>query len=307
MKLLITGASGLYGSKLAETATARNHKVYAGYTHNPPAHGTPIKLDITDKTQVYKAIEKAKPDAIVHAAALTDVDKCETNKQLAWKTNVEGTKNIAEAANTQHAFLLYISTDYVFNGEKGQYTETDTPNPINHYGLTKLKAEELVKTAVNTYCIARTSVLYGATPAAGKTNFALWLLNRLEKNEPAKIVTDQWNTPTLNTNLADMTLEILERTLTGTFHLAGATRINRYDFAKQLAQAFKLDTNLITPCTTADFAWPAKRPTDSSLNTTKAQQTLRNKPLSLKHAIEKLKHELNTLNTHSFKPPKTQL
>ena len=112
----------------------------------------------------------------------------------------------------------------------------DKPDPINYYGLTKLKAEELVKTQKE-YFIARPSVIYGSTPAAGKVNFALWLIDTLRKGERVKIVTDQWNTPTLNTNLAEMTLEVVERRLTGTFHLCGATRVSRFEFAGLIARS----------------------------------------------------------------------
>ena len=173
MRLLITGASGLYGSKLAETASKRSFKVYSGYSQVQPAYGKPINFDVSDKNQVEKTFKKIQPEIVVHAAALTDVDKCETNKKLAWKTNVEGTRNIAQAAKAYNTFLVYISTDYIFNGEKGQYTETDKPAPINHYGKSKLEAEKIVESLLHEYCIARPSVIYGATPAAGKINFAL--------------------------------------------------------------------------------------------------------------------------------------
>lgn len=293
MKILITGASGLYGSKLAELATARSYTVYSGYSRDKPAFGTPIQFDVSDKNRVEEVFKKVNPDVVVHAAALTDVDKCELNKELAWRINVEGARNIAEAVKTCSAFLVYISTDYVFNGEAGWYEETDRADPVNYYGLTKLKAEELVEDLVEEYCIARASVIYGSTPAAGKINFALWVLNKLKNNEQVKIVTDQWNSPTLNTNLAGMTLEILERKLTGTFHLSGATRINRYDFTKLMAQIFNLDVNLINPCSSAGFSWAAKRPRDSSLKTAKAEQTLQNKPLPIKQALERMKQELS--------------
>jgi dTDP-4-dehydrorhamnose reductase len=293
LKILITGASGLYGSKLAELATARSHTVYSGYSRDPPASGTPIQFDVSNKNRVEEVFKTANPDVVVHAAALTDVDRCELNKELAWRINVEGTRNIAEAVKTSHAFLVYISTDYVFNGETGQYEETDQTDPINHYGFTKLKAEELVKDLVDDYCIARASVIYGSTPAAGKINFALWVLNKLKNNEQVKIVTDQWNSPTLNTNLADMTMEILERKLTGTFHLSGATRINRYDFTKLIAQTFHLDVKLINPCSSEGFSWAAKRPRDSSLKTAKAEQVLKNNPLPIKQALERMKQELS--------------
>ena len=160
---------------------------------------------------------------------------------------MEGTENIAELCKKHQTFPVYISTDYVFNGEKGMYEENDEPDPVNYYGLTKLKGEESIKNLTDEYCIARASVIYGSIPATGKINFALWLLNKLKRREKAKIVTDQWNSPTLNINLANMVLEVLERKLTGIFHLAGATRLSRYEFAKFLAENFSLDMNLITP------------------------------------------------------------
>jgi dTDP-4-dehydrorhamnose reductase len=296
LKILITGASGLYGSRLAELSTKNKHEIHSGYSKDLPAFGTRVQFDISDKKQVESTFNKVNPEVVVHAATMTDVDKCELNKELAWKTNVEGTKNVVEATKAKKAFLLYISTDYVFNGEKGQYNETDMTDPINYYGLTKLKAEELVKNATEEWCIARPSVMYGASPATGKINFALWIINKLQKGEQAKIVTDQWISPTLNTSLADMTLEVIERRLAGIYHLSGETRMNRFDFAKQIAQTFNLDAEMIIPVTSAEIPWVAKRPRDSSLDTSKAQKTLRSKPLEIHQALHRLKQELATIN-----------
>jgi dTDP-4-dehydrorhamnose reductase len=293
MKLLITGGSGLYGSKLAQIATSKQHQVFSAHNQHPTTYGRPIKLDITSRAQVEVAFKKANPDVVVHAASLTDVDKCELNPKLAMKINVKGTNNIVQACKKTNAFLLFISTDYVFNGKKGYYTETDSPSPINYYGYTKLKAEEHVKTIDDEYCVARTSVIYGATPAAGKINFALWLLEKLKKKERANVFTDQWNSPTLNTSLADMTLEIVEKKLTGIYHLSGSTRLSRFEFAILLAKTFKLDTTLIIPTLSTELSFPAKRPQDSSLNTSKAQQTLANQPLQMDEALKKFKAELN--------------
>ena len=295
MKLLITGASGLYGSKLAELAIARNFEVYSCDVQELPVCGNFVKFDVSNKEMVEEAFKRVTPDVVVHAATLTDVDKCEVNKELAWKINVEGTKNIAEAARGVGSFLIYISTDYVFNGEKGRYKESDKPDPINYYGLTKLKAEEIVKTQ-REYFIARPSVIYGSTPAAGKVNFALWLIETLRKGERVKIVTDQWNTPTLNTNLAEMTLEVVNQRFTGIFHLCGATRVSRFEFAESIALVFGLDKSLIDPVLSTQFKWPARRPMDSSLDTSKAQQILKNKPLEISEALQRLKFELSKKN-----------
>ena len=296
MKLLITGASGLFGSKLAKIAAARNYAVYSGYSRDQPAYGASVKFDVSDKNRVEEVFKKVNPDVVVHAAALTNVDRCEKNKELAWKINVEGTRNVVEAVKATNVFLVYISTDYVFNGKTGLYKETDKPDPINYYGLTKLKAEEIVEDFAGDYCVARASVVYGSTPAAGKVNFALWVLNKLKRNEQAKIVTDQWNSPTLNTSMAEMTLEIIERKLTGIFHLCGATRISRYDFAKQIAGSFNLDSNLIRPVASAEFSWAAQRPKDSSLDTAKAERFLKNKPLPIGSALERMSAELESVS-----------
>ncbi len=288
MRILVTGSAGLLGSKIVEKLVKKGYDIYASYSKHEPTNGNPIRIDITNEDDVEKAFKISKPDIIIHAAALTNVDECEINKELAWKVNVTGTKNIVNLSKQYNAFLIYISTDYVFNGEKGMYKEDDTPDPINYYGLTKLKGEEEVM-RLNNHSIIRSSVIYGSTPAAGKINFALWIIENLEKNKEIKIVTDQWNSPTLNTNLADMIIEILERRLTGIYHLAGATRISRYDFAKLIAKTFNLNENLIIPITSDKIQWTAKRPKDSSLNVSKASKTLTNKPLEITEALKMLK------------------
>jgi len=290
VKLLITGASGLLGTKLCEIALRKNHEVYSAYSQNRPLYGTPVKLDILDLKAEQQILDRIKPQGVVHAAALTDVDKCEMEKELAWKTNVEATTNLVRLCKERDAYLVYVSTDYVFDGEKGRYKEMDDPAPINHYGLTKLKGEEAVQ-ALNKYCIARGSVIYGSTPATGKTNFALWLLDKLRKKEEVKIITDQWNSPTLNVSMAEMILQILEKRVNGIFHLAGATRLSRYEFAEHLAETFNLDPKYIKPVQSEHIKWIAKRPKDSSLDVSKAKRTLAIKPLEIREALETMKKE----------------
>ena len=293
MKLLVTGASGLLGTRICQLATKQNHEVYSAHSQHRPQFGIPIKLDITDGAALRQVFDKTKLDVVVHSAALSDVDKCEKEKDLAWKINAESASNIAQLCHKHSCFFVYISTDYVFNGEKGNYKETERTAPINHYGLTKLKGEEEVQKSGAEYCIARASVIYGSNPAAGKVNFALWLLEKLRKKEEAKTVIDQWNSPTFNTNLAEMVLEILERRITGTFHLAGATRLSRYELAQNIAETFNLDKNCLLPTSSKEMQWLAQRPKDSSLNVDKAKQTLKNKPLQISEALSKLKMEMS--------------
>jgi len=291
MRILVTGASGLLGSKLVEILLRKGYAVYAGYNENKPKAGLPVKLDVSNEGDVERAFEISRPEVVVHAAALTNVDACELNKELAWSINVVGTRNIVKLSKKYSAFLIYISTDYVFKGDEGMYSESDPTEPVNYYGYTKLKGEEEVR-LLEEHCIARTSVIYGSIPAAGKVNFALWVVDKLRKGEKVRALTDQWNSPTLNVNLAEMVVEIAERRLLGTFHLAGATRISRYDFARLIARKFNLDERLIQPIASNEISWIAQRPRDSSLNVEKASRTLKIKPLDIHKSLEILRSEL---------------
>ena len=297
MRILITGGSGLLGSKISAIAQQKGYETYSGFYRHEALNGTPIKLDITNNHIVQHVFDRIKPKVVIHAAALSNVDKCEDNVDLAKKVNIEGTRNIITSSEHHNAFLVHVSTDYIFSGEEGMYIETDKNNPINNYGLTKLEAEKLVKASATEWCITRPSVIYGSTPAAGKINFALWVLNKLKSREPMKIITDQWVSPTLNTNLAEMIIETIEKKVTGVYHLAGATPINRYEFSTLIADTFSLDKTLISPANSREMNWLAKRPKNTSLNVEKASTTLKHKPLKIKEALLKLKEEIKTSST----------
>ena len=291
MRLLVTGAGGLLGSSIAEIGSYR-HQIFSGFREHWPAFGIPVAMDLFDLDKIGREVERLKPDAILHTAALTDVDKCETEKEAASRVNHRATEVLSESANRVGAFFLYVSTDAVFDGKKGMYRETDQPRPINHYGETKLLGEESVKAAGVEYCIARASVIYGSRRAAQKENFALWVIGKLNAGEVVSIVRDQFVSPSLNSNVAEMTLEAVERRQTGIFHIAGASRVSRYDFAVALADAFGLDASLVEPVTMDEMKWVAKRPRDSSLDVSKAASLLSKKPILLPDALLKLKHAL---------------
>ena len=286
MRIFVTGGSGLLGYRIAELALEKGYEVYSGYCHNKPLAGEAVKIDLSDPASAFEVTREVKPDVVMHTAALTDVDRCEKDKELAFKINVEGTKAIAEAARKLNAFLIYVSTDYVFDGNKGMYRENDETSPVNYYGYTKLLGERYCD------CIARTCVIYGAKPASGKVNFVLWLIDKLRNGEKVRIITDQYITPTLNTNLARMMLEIAEKELKGVFHLAGATRVSRFEFAEAVADVFDLDKTLITPSKMDELNWIAKRPKDSSLDTSKAAGMLEEKPYDLRKALKVLREEV---------------
>jgi len=289
--VFITGSSGLLGNKLTEIAK-RNYEVVPLY-NTRKLHPNSLKLDITNQKLVLSLFSKFKPNTIIHTASETNVDKCETHKEHAWKVNTEGTKNIALACKKTNTKLIYISSDYVFDGEKGLYTEKDKPNPINYYGVTKFEGENQVVQHCKNYSILRTSVLYGWHP--WKQNFATWIINQLKQNKEITVVEDHYNTPTLADNLAKITIEVVQKDLQGLYHASGSERISRYQFAKQIAKAFNLDFNLIKPIKMNQLtAWIAKRPKDSSLNTDKIQKQLKTKPLNITEGLNRMKKEAET-------------
>ena len=285
-RLLITGASGLLGSEIVQLAR-KDYEVIP--SHNTKLfHSDSLRLDITDQKQVSSLFRQLKPDTVIHTAAETSVDRCEIQKELAWKINVEGTGNVAVTCSKINAKIVYISTDYIFDGEKRFYTEEDTPNPINHYGITKLKGERQVKKFCKNYVILRTSVLYGWHP--WKQNFVTWVINSLKQKKKISIVKDHFNTPTLADNLAKMTIEAVQKNVQGLYHASGSQRISRYEFAQQIAKTFNLNQSLINPIKMKQVtAWKAKRPKDSSLNTNKIKDLLKAKPLNINEGLKKMK------------------
>jgi dTDP-4-dehydrorhamnose reductase len=295
MRILITGANGLLGLKLAAMALSRGYEVFSSYTLIPPPIGKPVSMDITSEPSVRRAFEQARPDAVFHCAAMTDVDKCEEDPEAAIMVNSEGTRTISRKAALHNSYIAYVSTDAVFDGAKGNYRESDPTNPVNVYGRSKLLGEEAVKSSGADFLIARPSVIYGANPASGKVNFALWLVESLRALKPVTLLTDLYVSPTLNTSLAGMLLESLEKSLTGTYHMAGATRVSRYEFGTALASVFALDRSLIRAGTAPDFQgrWKATRPPDSSLDVSKVASILDCKPLALNDALKKLREEID--------------
>jgi len=290
-RLLVIGASGLLGSRIMEHARGNFEAVPL---HGAKAlHPNSLKLDITNQNSVSKLFNKLKPHTVVHTASETNVDKCEIEKEHAWKVNAEGTRNIAMACGKINTRLVYISTDYVFNGEKGNYTEEDKPFPINYYGLTKFEGEKQVIKQCENYAILRTSVLYGWHP--WKQNFATWIIDKLKQQQEITVVEDHYNTPTLADNLAEMIVEVAKKDLRGLYHASGRERISRYEFAKQIAKSFNLSSELIKPVKMSQLtAWIAKRPKDSSLNTGKIQKQLKTKPLNITEGLNKMKEEMET-------------
>lgn len=297
MKFLVTGSAGLVGNQVIEDLSKEydNNSIYSCYYNSKPHLGIATRIDLTDSDNIIKTIEKAKPDSIIHLAAMTNVDQCETEKDLALKINAKATETIAKQAAKQGSFFVYVSTDYVFDGERGMKKETDIPNPIDYYGKSKFEGEKKVQDTASIWCIARTSTPFGIH--ATKKSFPLFVAENLHAKKEISVVTDQYNSPTYVPNLSKMLIEIATRQIVGIIHLAGATRISRYDMADLIASKLGFDKTLLKPVSMKDMKWTAKRPRDSSLDVSKATTVLKEKPLEvdlgLDYFIEQIKPKLN--------------
>jgi dTDP-4-dehydrorhamnose reductase len=288
-KILITGTSGLLGGKIVKQT--RVHYTVIPTYNTKPLFPNSVEMNITDERRVLQVFSNFRPDIVVHVAAETNVDRCEVDKEHAWKVNAEGTRNIARMCNRVGARIVYVSTDYVFDGEKGLYTEEDEPNPISYYGLTKLEGEKYVTEICRDHVIVRTSVLYGWHP--WKPNFVKWVIKSLRESKQISVVNDHFASPTLADNLAEVILEIIEKDLKGLYHTAGRERINRFEFVLKIAETFGLDSSLIKPIKMSELKeWVAKRPRDSSLCVDKIQKKLKTKLVNVKEGLRKMEEEV---------------
>ncbi len=289
MRVVVTGAGGLLGKRIVQAF--KDHEVVGVYHSSQPETSPFLILDLSSLN--LRPIEELSPDIIIHAAALTDVDKCEREPELARLLNVDVTREIVKVSKRTNAFLVYISTDYVFDGTRGNYREEDETNPVNFYGLTKLEGEKLVRDVDS--LVVRTSTPYGSNPASGKDNFALWLLKKLKAGERVNALVDQVTSPTLNTNFSLMLREAVDKRIKGVLHLAGRSQVSRYDFSLALARTFGLNETLINPAHFNEMKWFAKRPMNSSLDVSKAM-SLEHKPMSLQEALSEFRREIEVNN-----------
>jgi len=294
MKILITGANGLLGQHLVKLlldttahdiiATGKGDPRYV--VQNSRLHY--YALDITDGMAVHSLFEKLLPDTIVHCAALTQADECELNPIKAWEINVTATRFIVEAAKKINAFLIFISTDFVFDGINGPYKETDTVNPVSYYGSTKVAAEKSVAESGLPYAIARTCLLYGNIFAGTRNNVISWVKENLEQVKKIKVVSDQWRTPTYVEDLAKGILLIAEKKAVGLFHISGKDFLSPYDMAMATAAYLNLDASLIEKVDASVFTQPAKRPVTTGFIIDKAKNELGYEPLSFREGMMKM-------------------
>lgn len=299
MKILLTGSNGLLGQKLVEllrqhpeatlVATARGTNRLASLY--PDLHFVP--LDVTDAGQVRQVLTQEQPTHLIHTAAMTQVDDCELNQAACWAQNVTAVEHLAAACADLTIHLTHLSTDFVFNGKEGPLAEEAEPDPISHYGASKLAAERVVQATLGLrWAIARTVLVYGTLHGGGRSNIVLWVRDSLRKGQKIKVVTDQWRTPTLAEDLAEGCWLLAAHSAQGIYHISGRELLTPFEMAEQVADFFGLDKALLERVDSSTFTQPARRPPRTGFFIAKAERELGYQPRSFTEGIALLAQQV---------------
>ena len=299
-RVLVCGSNGLLGQRLAwlldadeeyEVLHTSHHRSFA----QPEILIDYTQLDISIRSDVKSLVTSFRPDVILNAAAMTNVDTCEREREQAWKMNVTAVENLVEVSRRIGAKMVHVSTDYVFDGKTGNYTETDRVNPVNYYGKTKLAGENVLISSGIDFAILRTIVVYG-TGVNVKNNFALWVINNLNDRNPIRCAVDQISNPTHVHDLATVMKQCLEIDVKGIFHIAGAEPVSRYDFALRAAEIFGYDPSLISRSKSSELGQAAQRPLHTSFNIEKAKRLFHYHPMNITQGLKLLQEELTGIH-----------
>ena len=285
-KILVTGSAGLIGTQIVKDLLDNHKQVYSCYNKTKPELGIITHLDLTKKDDIVNTMNRIKPDVVIHLGAMTDVELCETETELAKKINTDATEILALESEKHNTFFVYMSTDYVFDGKVGMKKENDKTNPINFYGKSKLDGERVFKKITTPNVIVRTSTPFGIH--SKKISFPFWIKKNLELKKEILVLTDQYTSPSYVPNISKMIIEIMERKITGIIHLAGATKISRYDFAVQISKIINVNKQFLKLTKMDQMDWKAQRPADSSLSVSKANKILKNKPEKIEDSLKLL-------------------
>jgi dTDP-4-dehydrorhamnose reductase len=299
-RVLVCGSNGLLGQRLAfildgESEYEVLHSSYHRSFVNDQDLFDYTQLDISNRSDVKSLISSYRPDIVLNAAALTNVDFCEREREQAWKVNVTGVEHLVEVCRRINAKLIHVSTDYVFDGKFGNYTETDRANPVNYYGKTKLAGENVIISSGIEYAILRTILVYGIGVNV-KNNFALWVINNLNEGKPIRCVDDQISNPTHVHDLAMAMKKVMDRNANGLFHISGAETITRYNFALRAAEIFGYDKSLIARIKTTDLEQRAVRPMNTTFILEKAKAQLHYSPMNITQGLMMMQQDLTGIH-----------
>lgn len=296
-KLLITGSNGLLGQKIIyrlldlkefeikAAARGENRLIeterYTYYT-----------LDIGNKEEVNRIIHDVKPDAVIHTAAMTNVDACESDKEGCLRNNVHAVEYIVDACNDVGAHLVHVSTDFIFDGEDGPYDEEAKPNPVSYYGWSKMEAERIVQEKSNSWAILRTILVYGVVDHMSRSNVVLWAKGALEKGQDMNVVDDQFRMPTLAEDLAEGCILAARQEAKGIYNISGKDYMSVLELVQRVADFYHLPKTKINPVSSSTLSQPAKRPPKTGFILDKAIHQLGYNPNSFEEGLAILDEQL---------------
>lgn len=290
MKILITGSTGLLGKGFEEVAGAA-HEIVGLHLRDYPVRDTRVRHivgDVKDASALAPLFERERFDAVVHAAGMAAVDHVEKHPEEGRASNVGGTQAIARACKATGAYLVYISTNAVFDGASAPYAETAKTNPLHHYGKIKLECETVAAEA-GAHCVARPILMYGWNHMVNRPNPVTWVYEKLLRGEAVKLVDDVYENPLYNRQCGRALWAMLEKRPTGVFHLAGGTRLNRYELGLTVAKAFGLDGSLIDRVDSSAFPSIAPRPKDTTFDTTRMEKELGVRAMTIEEGLADMK------------------
>ena len=298
IKVIITGSNGLLGQSLLNLLLKDTQKYQVfGFSRGGNRSGREdfsyTSVDITDEIILKKNIKQIQPDFIINTAAMTQVDDCENKKEACDLLNVTVVKWLSEVSKEINAHIIHISTDFIFDGIKGFYKETDKPNPLSYYGVSKLKSEEvLIQSRIN-FTILRTILVYGKVFDMSRSNIVLWVKEMLSKGKEITIVDDQFRTPTYVEDLALACKISMDKRAKGIYHISSNELLSVFEIAQQIATVFHLDKSLIKPISTSTLNQTAPRPVKTGFDLSKTNKELEFYPRSFKEDIVKFKETLS--------------
>ncbi len=292
MNILVTGANGFLGHYLVEQLLTKGYTVIAtakGECRLPYLQNEKFiyeTMDFSDPYSVHDVFEKHEPEVVVHAGAMSKPDECELDQWQAYVVNVESVLSLVINSEEYKSFFVFMSSDFVFDGETGPYRESDKPNPVNFYGKTKLQAEEAVQEYPFDWAIVRTVLVYGK-PNAGRENILTVVKKKLVNKEVYNVFDDQLRTPTYVEDLAKGIVSIIEKRARGIFHISGEDQLSPYEMAVLTADHLGLDKTLLKKVTASEFSQPAKRPPKTVFILDKARRELDYEPISFSEGLRK--------------------
>jgi dTDP-4-dehydrorhamnose reductase len=300
-RIMVTGSNGLLGQKITDlslldpeieliaTSVGPNrYLLKAGYTYE--------ELDVLDPQRLGELVAKYHPDAIIHTAAMTNVDACEHDRDKCYALNVKSVENLIEVCQRRDIQLIHLSTDFIFDGEDGPYTEDAQANPLSYYGETKLESEILLQNSSCNWAILRTIIVYGIVNDMSRTNIVLWAKAALEKGEPINVVDDQWRMPTLAEDLAQCCLLAVKKNAKGIFNASGKDLMSILEIVERVADYYGLDKTLINPISSESLNQAAKRPKKTGFILDKTRRELGYEPHSFEEGIAFMERQINAIN-----------